>query len=43
MNIYVTFGATVLALTAIATSCTTVASERSRGANIYRVGVAGGG
>lgn len=43
MNISIPFGAAVLALAAVATSCHTVAGQPARGGGVYLVGVAGGG
>lgn len=39
MRVSITFGATILALAAVATSCATVAGS----GGVYLVGVAGGG
>ncbi|MFN0241794.1 MAG: hypothetical protein ACKVWV_02795 [Planctomycetota bacterium] len=39
----ITFGTAVLALTAVATSCTTVAGQSKRSDKVYLVGVAGAG
>jgi penicillin V acylase-like amidase (Ntn superfamily) len=38
-----TFGSAVLALAAVAASCTTIAVETADGGGVYLVGVAGGG
>jgi hypothetical protein len=43
MKTSITFGAGVLALAAIATSCSTVAGRSARRDKVYLVGVAGGG
>lgn len=43
MKISITFGVGVLALTAVATSCSTVAGRSARSDKVYLVGVAGGG
>lgn len=43
MNNSTPFGAALLALAAITTSCTTFASRSARGDKVYLVGVAGGG
>ena len=43
MKIYITFGAVLLVLTAVATSCRTVGSKRADADKVYLVGVAGGG
>jgi len=43
MKISITFGAAVLALAAVATTCTTVAGQPARSGRVYLVGVAGGG
>ena len=43
MKISITFGAAVLALTTVATSCRTVVDTSARGDKVYLVGVAGGG
>ena len=43
MKLPITFGAVVLTLTAVAQSCSTLASESARGDKVYLVGVAGGG
>ena len=43
MRITITFGAAVLALAAVAASCTTVAVEAADRGGVYLVGVAGGG
>jgi hypothetical protein len=43
MRIFITFGAAVLALAAVATSCTTVAADAAGSSRVYLVGVAGGG
>ena len=38
-----TFGAAILALSAVATSCSTVGGETGGNSKVYLVGVAGGG
>jgi len=43
MKLSITLGATVLALTAVATTCNTVARQSGSSGGVYLVGVAGGG
>ena len=43
MRISITFGAAILALVAVVTSCTTLGGETAGSGNVYLVGVAGGG
>ncbi len=43
MRISITFGAAILALAAVATSCATVAGQTAGSGSVYLVGVAGGG
>ncbi|MFN0244578.1 MAG: hypothetical protein ACKVWV_16955 [Planctomycetota bacterium] len=43
MKISIRFGTGLLALSAVATSCTTAAGHFAHGDRVYLVGVAGGG
>ena len=43
MKFSIKFGAAFLALAAVATTCTTVASQPAGNGRVYLVGVAGGG
>jgi hypothetical protein len=43
MKIHITFGAAVLSLAAVVTSCATTTSPSPRNGSTYLVGVAGGG
>ena len=43
MKLSITFGAAALALAAVATTCTTVATQPASSGRVFLVGVAGGG